>query len=56
MSFSICHYVILSKKNKPVSLCHYVILSKKSHLSPFVIMSLCLKNHICYFCPHVTLS
>ena len=28
----------------PVSLCHYVILSKKSHLSPFVIMSLCLKK------------
>ncbi len=29
------------------SLCHYVILSKKSHLSPFVIMSLCLKKHTC---------
>ena len=29
------------------SICHYVILSKKSHLFPFVIMSLCLKNHTC---------
>ena len=31
----------------PVFFCHYVILSKKSHLSPFVIMSFCLKKHIC---------
>ena len=26
------------------SICHYVILSKKSHLSPSVLMLLCLKN------------
>ena len=47
MSFSLCHYVILSKTHTPVFFCHYVILSKKSHLSSFVIMSLCLKNHPC---------
>ena len=29
------------------SLCHYVILSKKSHLLPFVIMSFCLKKQTC---------
>ena len=52
-------------------LCHYVILSKKSHLSSFVIMSFCLKNHTClllslchsvlkntpvFFCHYVILS
>ena len=31
----------------PVSLFHYVIMSQKTHLSPFVIMSLCLKKYIC---------
>ena len=29
------------------SICHYVILSKKTDLSPFVIMSFCLKKYIC---------
>ncbi len=29
------------------SLCHYVILSKKTDLSSFVIMSFCLKKYIC---------
>ena len=32
------------------SICHYVILSKKSHLFPFVLMLLCLKDH-----PHLLL-
>ena len=46
-SISICHYVILSSKKSSVSICHYVILSQKNHLSPFVIMSFCLKIIIC---------
>ena len=29
------------------SICHYVILSKKTDLSPFVIMSFCLKKNTC---------
>ena len=35
------------RKNMSFSICHYVILSKKSHLSSFVIMSFCLKKHTC---------
>ena len=31
----------------PVFFCHYVIMSKNTHLSSFVIMSFCLKTHIC---------
>ncbi len=47
MSFFICHYVILSYKNHKFlspSLCYSVF---KKHLSPFVIMSLCLQKNIC---------
>ena len=70
-SVSIRHYVILSSKKSFVSICHYVIMSPKNHLSPFVIMSFCLKNLLClrpslcysvsknspvFVCPSVTLS
>ena len=70
-SVSICHFVILSSKKSSVSICHYVILSQKNHLSPFVIMSFCLKSFLClypslcysvsknppvFICPYVTLS
>ena len=51
-----CSSVFSVRKNMSFSICHYVIMSKKTHLSPFVIMSFCLKNHICYFCLHVILS
>ena len=62
MSFFFCHYVILSKKIHlspsrspvilssrpllllPLSSCYSVF---KTTLSPFVIMSFCLKKHIC---------
>ena len=47
-SVSLCHYVIMSSKKTSVSLCHYVIMSSKKHLSPFVIMSLCLQKSICF--------
>ena len=40
-----CSSVFSVRKNMSFSICHYVILSKKSHLFPFVIMSLCLKKH-----------
>ena len=46
-SVSIFHYVILSSRKSSISICHYVILSQKNHLSPFVIMSFCLKKIIC---------
>ena len=46
-SASLCHYVIMSSKKTSVSLSHYVIMSSKKHLSPFVIMSLCLQKNIC---------
>ena len=42
-----CSSVFSVRKNMSFSLCHYVIMSQKTHLSPFVIMSLCLKNHTC---------
>ena len=38
---SLCHSVL---QKSPVSLRHSVILSSKKHLSPFVIMSLCLQK------------
>ena len=44
ISVSLRHSVILSSKKTSVSLCHYVIMSSKKHLSPFVIMSLCLQK------------
>ena len=45
------------RKNMSFSLCHYVILSKKPHLSPPVPLLFCLQNHhFCYSCPPVTLS
>ena len=70
MSFSLCHYVILSKKphlsrpvpllfclqNYPVSLCHYVILSKKPHLSRAVPLLFCLQNYPVSLCHYVILS
>ena len=43
---SLCHSVL---QKSPVSLRHSVILSSKKHLSPFVIMSLCLQKSICLF-------
>lgn len=70
-SISIFHYVILSSRKSSISICHCVILSQKNHLSPFVIMSFCLKKMIClhpslcysvskyppvFICPYVTLS
>ena len=42
-----CSSVFSVRKNMSFSICHYVILSKKSHLSSFVIMSFCLKKHTC---------
>ena len=56
LSLSLFHYVFKKNICLPLSLCHYVfkkasvslrpsvILSSKKHLSPFVIMSLCLQK------------
>ena len=44
LTLSLCHSVF---KKASVSLRHSVILSSKKHLSPFVIMSLCLQKNIC---------
>ena len=71
MSFSLCHYVILSSKNicfssslcysvfkkTSVSLRPSVILSYKNHQFLSVPLLFCLQDHpFCLSCPHVTLS
>ena len=71
MSFSLCHYVILSSKNicfssslcysvfkkTSVSLRPSVILSYKNHQFLSVPLLFCLQDHPFYLsCPHVTLS
>ena len=67
LPLSLCHYVL---KTTPVFFCHYIILSKNhtylplslchsvlnKYLSPFVIMSFCLKKTPVSPRPHVTLS
>ena len=59
LPLSLCHSVLQKSpvslpvtllfclQKTSVSLCHYVIMSSKKHLSPFVIMSLCLQKNIC---------
>ena len=42
-----CSSVFSVRKNMSFSICHYVILSKKTDLSSFVIMSFCLKKTTC---------